>query len=568
MDSFKDIKSMSFSCPVSAFFPVDVSSEPNITVVNCLDYSISNFVTYIGSMHSLFINATTEYQWANTNLRYKSVDSWGNPYYSNWFWIYLDRGQPPAVTNTFGPLSINYGVSKLFEIPYDLFTSVANQSLQYNVNNWINIETKNTHFEIVSHNEYINSSNIVTQFFLSVISYDRFSVWNFPITAKSLMGGSSEYTTQLNMIVCSSKDWTDWTGPYQSDWIKCKDGFTLQSSGICLQTNNPFSFAGLDFYSILGLITWIIIVIQLIASFKLKHLSLLPISYSQTILIFLCSDENLNQNILSYISWIQWTKLNFGFIYSQTFQNILNCQAESVRFINARMYWQRSIQNYLIIFALILFILSMLFILKKFFINYDLICIILRKLSYIFLSSKSQGKLIFISVTPFLFSNIVNDFMHFEEHAILSILSIILLVLWIIYSLHNVWICRNKEAVLKASEISYNRKFCSSLVLSVLLSWMFLQTHALFYLFFASTIVLFYWVVIWIQLIQSHATDKEAIIENNVWLIMNLQLVMILLLILMMSRFDTFKIDSAIWLMITIFYSSSLILSVFFKIFI
>ena len=101
--------------------------------------------------------------------------------------------------------------------------------------------------------------------------------------------------------------------------------------------------------------------------------------------------------------------------------------------------------------------------------------------------------------------------MHFEEHAILSILSIILLVLWIIYSLHNVWICRNKEAVLKASEISYNRKFCSSLVLSVLLSWMFLQTHALFYLFFASTIVLFYWVVIWIQLIQSHATDKEAI---------------------------------------------------------
>ena len=185
------------------------------------------------------------------------------------------------------------------------------------------------------------------------------------------------------------------------EYGKCKDGFTLQSSGICLQTNNPFSFAGLDFYSILGLITWIIIVIQLIASFKLKHLSLLPISYSQTILIFLCSDENLNQNILSYISWIQWTKLNFGFIYSQTFQNILNCQAESVRFINARMYWQRSIQNYLIIFALILFILSMLFILKKFFINYDLICIILRKLSYIFLSSKSQGKLIFISVTPF-----------------------------------------------------------------------------------------------------------------------------------------------------------------------
>ena len=286
VDSFNNIKSMSFFCPVSAFFPVDVPSDLSITVVNCIDYSISNFVTYIGSMHSLFINATTESLWTNTNLRYKSVDSWGNPYYSNWFWIYLDRGQPPAVTNAFGPLSINYGVSKLFEIPYDLFTSWKNQSLQYNVGNWINIETKNTHFEIVSHNEYINSSNIVTQFFLSVISFDRFSVWNFPITAKSLMGDSSEYTTQLNMIVWSSKDWTDWTGPYQSDWIKWKDGFTLQSSWICLQTNSPFSFAGLDFYGILGFITWIIIIVHLIASFKLKHLSLLPISYSQTILIF------------------------------------------------------------------------------------------------------------------------------------------------------------------------------------------------------------------------------------------------------------------------------------------
>ena len=385
---------MSFSCPVSAFFPVDVPSDSNITLVNCQDNTIPNFVTYIDSVHSLFINATTEYLWANTNLRYKSVDSWGNPYYSNWFWIYLDQGQPPAVTNTFGPLSINYGVSKLFEIPYDLFTSWKNQSLQYNVGNWINIETKNTQFEIVSHKEYINSSNIVTQFFLSVISYDRFSVWNIPITANSLMGGSSEYTTQLNMIVCSSKDWTDWTGPYQSDWIKWKDGFTLQSSGICLQTNNPFSFDGLDFYSILGLITWIIIVVQLIASFKLKHLSLLPISYSQTILIFLCSDENLNQNILSYINWIQWTKLNFGFIFTPKIRSFLHCNIASEKLLNSHMHCQSTLQNYVFVIFIILITWIISLLVKRFFINYNFLNISLRKISNLFFFKQITRKVI------------------------------------------------------------------------------------------------------------------------------------------------------------------------------
>ena len=458
---------MSFSCPVSAFFPVDVSSDPNITVVNCLDYSISNFVTYIGSMHSLFINATTEYQWTNTNLRYKSVDSWGNPYYSNWFWIYLDQGHPPAVTNTFGPLSINYGVSKLFEIPYDLFTSWKNQSLQYNVGNWINIETNNTQFEIVSHNEYINSSNIVTQFFLSVISFDRFSVWNFPITAKNLMGGSSEYTTQLNMIVCSSKDWTDWTGPYQSDWIKWKDGFTLQSSGICLQTNSPFSSAGFDFYSILGLITWIIIVVQLIASFKLKNLSLLPISYSQTILIFLCSDENLNQNTLLYISWVQWTKLNFGFIYTLKVRSFLHCEIESEKLLNSHMYCQSTLQNYafVIFIVLVLWIISLL--MKRFLINYNFFNISLSKILNIFLSNRSRGRLFLLSMTPFLLSNTINDIISAKDHLILSFFSAIIFIIFLIYLLtcicinminkaYSSWDVLDYYTLLKQLEIIYS----------------------------------------------------------------------------------------------------------------
>ena len=99
-----------------------------------------------------------------------------------------------------------------------------------------------------------------------------------------------------------------------------------------------------------------------------------------------------------------------------------------------------------------------------------------------------------------------------------------------------------------------------------MLAWVFTISNETYCMVIKLAVVIFYFIVNFIQTKQDNYNIKENIIENKICVIMNLQMIIILLLILMNNKFNLDKIDSTIWMMITLFYAILLILSAILRI--
>ena len=318
-------------------------------------------------------------------VKLKSYDSWANNVFSNIFWIRFNTGIPPILTNTFGPLVINRGVLKLFQIPPDLFTSFQNRKIEYQASNCIDKIAKQTYIDIAKRTSG-NNDDKTTEFYLSAVSYDTFSSWEFPITATDSFGNSAEYLTNLKIIVCSSKDWADWSGPYEADWTKCNPSFTLQPTGSWLQNSLlPVFDTQIGFYSVIGIITTVSIVINVMLIFKLKRLSIYPFEFAQPILIFLFAMDKQSQNIISFAQWLQWTKLNLGFIYIFSFRESLFWVKATEKLGDVHLYWQTTVQNYLFLILSVLILWCALKLLSKFLNNQYIQKLISNVIIYIYI---------------------------------------------------------------------------------------------------------------------------------------------------------------------------------------
>ena len=352
--SLPEVDDMHFTWPILASVSIQVQSMFNVAVVDCINNQQKRFATFDQSSSVLLLNIKQYQDCQDLCLKLKSYDSWANSVFSNAFWIRFNTGIPPILTNTFGPLVINRGVLKLFQIPPDLFTSYQNSKIEYQTNNCIDKIAKQTYIEIAKRTSS-NNDDKTTTFYLSIVSYDTFSSWEFPITATDSFQNSAEYLTNLNIVVCSSKDWADWSGPYEVDWTKCNTGFTLQSTGSWLQNSLlPVFDTQIGFYGVTGIIAAVSIVINVILIFKLKRLSMYPFEYAQPILIFLFAMDRPSQNIISFAQWLQWTKLNLGFIYIFSFRESLFWYKATDKLSDVQLYWQTTVQNYLFLILSVL----------------------------------------------------------------------------------------------------------------------------------------------------------------------------------------------------------------------
>ena len=313
--NFPQIENMSFTWPISTLVFLQIDTEYEVKVVDCQSDKTTKSIKFDHESSSLQIDTQDLEEWKSVWVKLMSINSWGNSIYSNEFWVNFNSRYPPSITNSFGPLIVNKGISKLFQIPTDLFTSLQNNKIEYKVSNWIDKIAKQTNIELLKHTSNENSL-VVSSFYISVLTFDSFNSWDFLIVASDIFKNSAEYSIQLKIVACSSKDWTEWNVPYQSDWVRCKENYTLQSSGVCLKTSpDRHNNTRIDFYGILGICVAVILIVDVVLIFKLKQISLYPFKYTQIILIFLFSIENPGLNLISFAQWFQWTKLNFGFVY-------------------------------------------------------------------------------------------------------------------------------------------------------------------------------------------------------------------------------------------------------------
>ena len=258
---------------------IDAQSQSEIDVVDCDNKNQINSASFDTKEGKVNINFESYLSCRSIWVQLMSRDSWNQSVFSDKYIIYFDDGQVPAVTNAFGPISVFRGISKLFVVPSDLFTDSQNLTLTLDVTNCINKSSINTSIKIIQKN--------TNEKYLFVQSNDTFSSWLFEIYATNVYGRSSQYQAQINIIHWASKDWIEWTGSFQSDWVKWKDGYTVGDNGVWLLSFSLFSFNQFTIYRILSLIIWFLLFLHLVFIIKLKRLSFHSLLFVQPILIMI-----------------------------------------------------------------------------------------------------------------------------------------------------------------------------------------------------------------------------------------------------------------------------------------
>ena len=305
--TFEDMQNVSVSDGILYEFNITVTSKSKVDAVDWDSNILISWLSVTNDYSKMYIyypSQAKHTQW----VKLRSDDSWGNPIYSNLFYIVAqkDYNQPPSRWGSFGPLKVYAGNKSLFLIPNDLFWTKNNSKLEYSVSvlTWsihspLTVEIKGTDFD---DNHY-----------LYVFSNESKSCM-ISIKAEDNNHQSSEIYLDVIAISWASKDWTSWANEYQSGWIKWKLNYILDDSGLWILNKFYYPDSINSIFDIWGIITLICLIIQLIISIRIGFNALLPFEFSQTIVIMLAlsslNDANLNQ----YASWIQFFKFDFGFL--------------------------------------------------------------------------------------------------------------------------------------------------------------------------------------------------------------------------------------------------------------
>ena len=237
----------------------------------------------------------------------RSYDSCKIAVYSSKFYILSNAKYPlpPSIWNSFGPIKVYVGNKSLFLIPTDLFRTQNNSKLEYSASvvNWSNHSPL-----IISINEASFGCN-----YLFVLSNEEKSC-QIIIRAVDLYYQSSEILVNVDVISWASKDWVSCENEYQSGWTKWKLNYILDESGSWILNKSFYPSSINSIIDMWGIITLTCLLAQLLMSIRLGFNTLQSIEFSQAILIiftlFYQNDIDLNQ----YASWIQFFKLDFGFL--------------------------------------------------------------------------------------------------------------------------------------------------------------------------------------------------------------------------------------------------------------
>ena len=261
----------------------------------------------------------------NQCVKLSSVDSCKIKRNSNEFFIIIKYSStPPAIGNTFGPLNVYTGESKLFLIPNDLFISDSQFPLQYAVS-VLSCSVKSILFTNIA------KSDKDGRFYMYILSLDP-KTCSIIISATDSNNQSAETIVQVNVLNWASKDWLECRSQYQSGWVKCKESYKIGVDGVWFRNTIYFSYLANSLYDIWGLIILTSLSISLIIVLIIGIRSLYLIEYSHTVIIFIASSSN--QGLIKLISWFQIFKFDFGFLDPLHMRDFLFWDIESTEMAN------------------------------------------------------------------------------------------------------------------------------------------------------------------------------------------------------------------------------------------
>ena len=155
-----------------------------------------------------------------------------------------------------------------------------------------------------------------------------------------------------------------------------------------------------------------------------------PAIHLQTLILLVLSSHCVSDSWKEYISWVQFTKFDFGFLNSILLKRWISWTSSSNKLANAQLYWEEAILNY---FNLILILGFTVLLLKA------IRCInwnnFLKYIQSAYDLPESQFWILWWLILPFFIINIYSDLITFRHHLRYSLFSSLILIisiwLWI-----------------------------------------------------------------------------------------------------------------------------------------
>ena len=157
------------------------------------------------------------------------------------------------------------------------------------------------------------------------------------------------------------------------------------------------------------------------------------LSYAQSLLILIFWTNDVDQNMKEFASWLQFSKLDFGYLYYSGLNSTFNCISESTKMANLQFGCQSTVLNYfwvLLFFALSIIIYRLLDAFRH---KIELISSMLVFIDNKFTSSLIVWMLIHIYYKLALINIIALDAEMMSNHALTSGVSIVIVVWVIVY---------------------------------------------------------------------------------------------------------------------------------------
>ena len=331
---------------------------------------------------------------------------------------------PPVITNTFGPFSIYENYIFVFEVPSDLFYSSDN-SLSYSIStpNWnkYNSFTAN-----------LSKYNISGQYYLYLSSQFK-QVWYLELFATDKYNQTASVTVEVIINACASKDCLKWNGPLQANWTECLYNYKLNDEGKCLQISVYNIENNNDFYSLWGIITMTVLLISVLMSLLFGRKYLLNLSNAQAFLILVFWTNDVDESLKAFASWLQFSKLDFGYLYYSGLNSVFMWTTESTKMANLQFGCHSTVLNYLWILMLIALIVTICKLLNIGKHKIQIVNRIISSVQYLFPSSLIAWVSIHLYYKLILINIVSLDLMMIRNHVLVSVTSIVILVSMIVY---------------------------------------------------------------------------------------------------------------------------------------
>ena len=157
------------------------------------------------------------------------------------------------------------------------------------------------------------------------------------------------------------------------------------------------------------------------------------ISYAQTFLILIFWTSDVDQNIKVFTSWLQFSKLDFGYLFYSGFNSILGCTLDSAKIANLQFGCQSTVLNYFWVLVFFAFMIITYKILIAFKHKLELINLLANFINNTFPSSLIMWIFIHLYYQLELINIISLDIMMMRSHPLASGMSLIIAIWMIIY---------------------------------------------------------------------------------------------------------------------------------------